>query len=107
MPTMPDWRDTSGYHYLAALDSASWAWEFLRRNSDYRVDFTRCRRALAKGAADTAKLEAEASRRWRLRCPARPRPRRQASDRGLAARTGFGGVVPGSTRRLSAGGHGR
>lgn len=40
---MPDrglWRSESAYMYVDDLDPTGIAWEFLRRNSDYREDFT-------------------------------------------------------------------
>ncbi len=36
-PPRPDWRDASSYAYTQALSSEGWAWEFLRRNPDYRA----------------------------------------------------------------------
>ena len=41
MPRRPDWRSPSDYDYLKQLDRAELAWEFLRRNPDYRKDFAR------------------------------------------------------------------
>jgi hypothetical protein len=37
MPT--DWRIADSYNYLDNLDPAAIAWEFLRRNSDYRANY--------------------------------------------------------------------
>jgi hypothetical protein len=51
-----DWRNPADYADLAALDLASLAWEFLRRNPQYRLDYAG--RALGR---------AEALRRWGLR----------------------------------------
>lgn len=34
----PDWRRPDQYTYLQGMDRAGWAWEWLRRNSDYRRD---------------------------------------------------------------------
>ncbi len=33
---MPDWRDPQAYAFTARLTAAQWAWEFLRRNPEYR-----------------------------------------------------------------------
>ena len=41
MPRRPDWRSPSDYEYLRQLDRAELAWEFLRRNPDYKKDFGR------------------------------------------------------------------
>jgi hypothetical protein len=36
---MPDWRNPDLYSYTASLTTLGWAWEFLRRNNDYRAAF--------------------------------------------------------------------
>lgn len=41
MPSRPDWRILSDYDYLNQLDRAGLAWEFLRRNPEYRKDFAK------------------------------------------------------------------
>jgi hypothetical protein len=33
---MPDWRHAEDYAFTADLTRHQWAWEFLRRNPDYR-----------------------------------------------------------------------
>lgn len=33
-----DWRCPDQYTYLQGMDRAGWAWEWLRRNPDYRRD---------------------------------------------------------------------
>jgi hypothetical protein len=49
-----NWRLAEAYSYLVNLGPAAFAWEFLRRNSDYRNDY----RSARKG--DTAQL----AKRW-------------------------------------------
>ncbi len=34
-----DWRDATAYQGYAGLSAAEWAWQFLRRNPDYRRDY--------------------------------------------------------------------
>lgn len=34
-----DWRRDGDYDFTAGLDGAGWAWQFLRRNPDYRADY--------------------------------------------------------------------
>jgi hypothetical protein len=59
MPRRPDWRSPSDYEYLRQLDRAELAWEFLRRNQEYRKDFVRI--------LDVASREATAiAERWGL-----------------------------------------
>ena len=36
---LPNWKKAEEYAYTLNLDAEGWAWEFLRRNSDYVVDF--------------------------------------------------------------------
>ncbi len=57
-----DWRSRAAYQYATAMEPAGLAWEFLRRNSDYRV------------AYDTTPAQADhgtdgPARRWGLRFP--------------------------------------
>jgi hypothetical protein len=34
-----DWRSPDAYHYVTSLDPGGLAWEFLRRNSNYRAEY--------------------------------------------------------------------
>ena len=57
-----DWRSPAAYQDAAAMDPAGLAWEFLRRNPDYRTTY------------DTAPAQADhgtdgPARRWGLRFP--------------------------------------
>ncbi len=36
---MPDWRNPHDYDFTQTLTAAQWAWEFLRRNPDYRLEW--------------------------------------------------------------------
>lgn len=36
-PWLPDWRDASAYEALKGVESAHWAWQFLRRNPEYQT----------------------------------------------------------------------
>jgi hypothetical protein len=36
---MPDWRIPEDYSFTADLNGEQWAWEFLRRNPDYKDDY--------------------------------------------------------------------
>ncbi len=57
----PDWRSPRFAEALSRLDRAGFAWEFLRRNPDYRADYKRVVREGQGGAADAAVGE-----RWGL-----------------------------------------
>lgn len=64
-----DWRTPAAYVHTKTIPAAGFAWEYLRRNHDYRQDFQILVRAKRPNASE---LEAFA-RRWGLRFPARPR----------------------------------
>ncbi len=36
-----DWRDPENYRWMNTLPRTAWAWEFLRRNPNYRSDYAR------------------------------------------------------------------
>lgn len=61
MPEGNDWRQGAQYDYIAGLDAADLAWEFLRRNADYKRDYHRIPKRARYSAADTL------TRRWGLR----------------------------------------
>ena len=39
-------KRAEGIGYSRSMPSAAWAWEFLRRNQDYRADYERARKTL-------------------------------------------------------------
>lgn len=51
---MPDWRNPDDYAYLKDCDLHQWAWEFLRRNKDFRRAYF----ALEFALEETSKREA-------------------------------------------------
>lgn len=59
-----DWRSPAAYQYAATMEPASLAWEFLRRNPDYRNAY---KAAPAQADDGTEGL----GRRWGLRFPCR------------------------------------
>ena len=65
--TAGDWRSAEAYDYVRDLDPADMAWEFLRRNPDYRQDFDRMMREHPNNERDAALLH-----RWGLRFRERP-----------------------------------
>lgn len=64
------WRSRTAYTYANSMDAAGLAWEFLRRNTDYRAIFED-----AAGQADHGPNGP--ARRWGLRFPGRPEPARR------------------------------
>ncbi|MGX1101549.1 transcriptional regulator domain-containing protein [Amorphus sp. MBR-141] len=64
-----DWRSPAAYRHTKHIPAAGFAWEYLRRNDDYRQDF---QTVALIGRPDKRELEVFAHR-WGLRFPMRPR----------------------------------
>lgn len=74
---IPDWRDSRPYHWLNDADPSFWAWEWLRRDPDYRQE------ALASPAQTRRDRfitigEQQAASRWGLHAFEDPRRSRDA-----------------------------
>jgi Family of unknown function (DUF6499) len=67
MSPVLDWRSAAAYAYVEDLNRAELAWEFLRRNPDYRRDY----RAAARRAAGQAEFPKPLILRWGLPFPDR------------------------------------
>src|ERR1700691_3606739 len=67
MPRTTDWRSQDSVDALLELDRAGLAWEFLRRNPDYREDFRQTLRRVATGEISEDVAMTEFSRRPRSR----------------------------------------
>ena len=66
-----DWRSPAAYAYTKTIPAAGFAWEYLRRNDDYREDFISASlNADGKLGADRLKIFV---RRWGLRFSKRSR----------------------------------
>jgi len=68
MPS-PDWRSPAAYDYAAAIEPAGLAWEFLRRNLEYRAAHAAASKCADEGPGGPA-------RRWGLRFFRRSEPAR-------------------------------
>ncbi len=64
-----DWRSPAAYRHAKHIPAAGFAWEYLRRNDEYRHDF---QTIALTGRPDSAELEAFGNR-WGLRFPVRSR----------------------------------
>lgn len=64
-----DWRSPAAYRHTKHLPAAGFAWEYLRRNDEYRHDF---QTIALTGPPDARQLESFAQR-WGLRFPKRSR----------------------------------
>lgn len=60
---VPDWRDAAAYEPLLAADHSLFAWEWLRRDRNYRAA---AKRALGEDACRDATPPGEAPERWGL-----------------------------------------
>jgi hypothetical protein len=63
--SMPDWRNPADYAFTEQLQPAQWAWEFLRRNPDYRRDFNWFSRTWAALEADYGRPPERDFARWK------------------------------------------
>jgi len=72
-----NWRSRSAYEYATDMEPQSLAWEFLRRNADYRAAYE-----AAAGQADP--VSDSAAEHWGLRFPGGPAQARRRID-GLLA----------------------
>jgi hypothetical protein len=58
----PDWKKAADYSFADALDRHGWAWEFMRRNHEYKDDYDK---ATAGGYIyDPPKMAGEADQAW-------------------------------------------
>lgn len=108
----PDWQNASTYEYTETLNLEGWAWEFLRRNPEYKAEWaeylkkkTKLEKIYGKIASwKTKKLEAEpmawhydppknpgeSDHVWRMRCIAEGgNPDRTLIMKGLAKKWGL------------------
>ncbi len=72
MPDHGGWRSDEASDYLKQVERSGFAWEFLRRNPDYRRDFETMNRLLQHGTRDDLETVLALVRRWGLGFPLRP-----------------------------------
>ena len=70
-----DWRTPGAYEELRSLDAPGFAWEYLRRNSDFLQDRRKLERSARRGVLNQAEADAFA-RRWGVRFRKRLRNKR-------------------------------
>lgn len=72
MQVFSGWATEAAYDYTRFLSVDAWAWEFLRRNSDYAADWERATKSLAvdRISIDTSielpRHEADCFSKWGL-----------------------------------------
>ena len=86
MPRTTDWRSQHAVDALLELDRAGLAWEFLRRNPDYREDFRQTLQRIASGEISEEAAMTEFSRRWGVSFRPRSRLAGEREPDDLAAR---------------------
>lgn len=84
MEPLQDWRSPQFEDELTYLDRGGVSFEFLRRNGQYRLDYTAALTEIAAGGTTRAEAIARLSRRWGLAFPGGPRciGHRRAADLG-------------------------
>ncbi len=71
MAEPPDWRSQQTERVLSTLERQGFAWEFLRRNPDYRTDYNRLRIPTTSRAGF---LPGSVDPHWGLHFPDRSQP---------------------------------
>jgi hypothetical protein len=69
MPGGAGWRSKSATDYLDEVQRSGFAWEFLRRNPDYRVDYERMSLHLDRGTSSEFEVALALAKRWGLKFP--------------------------------------
>ena len=82
MPDDESWRSHDATAYLDRVQRAGFAWEFLRRNPDYREDYEDMSRDAASGTTIALEAALALAQRWGLSFPVRP-PATQRPGTGL------------------------
>lgn len=72
MGPLQDWRSPQFEEELSRLDRGGVTFEFLRRNRQYRQDYTTALTEIAAGGTTRAEAIARLSRRWGLAFPGGP-----------------------------------
>jgi hypothetical protein len=72
MPRTTDWRSQSTADALNRLDRSGLAWEFLRRNPEYRTDYGRAISDIAPVGDSQTGDTGEVARSWGLCFPRQP-----------------------------------
>jgi Family of unknown function (DUF6499) len=86
MPMTTGWRSQVAVDALLELDRAGLAWEFLRRNPDYREDFRQTLQRIALNEISEDAAMTEFSRRWGVSFRPRSRLAGEREPHNLAAR---------------------
>jgi hypothetical protein len=78
----PDWRSEEIVRELSRLERHGFAWEFLRRNPEYRDDYARQSGVVEKGSSLGRQTHrSSTAAKWGLHFPARSRsPGQHRSD---------------------------
>ena len=84
-----DWSNAKNYTFTSVLDREGWAWEFLRRNNEYKADF-KAATCSKEPVYDPPKLSNESDRQWIARAvEADKEPRKLNPLTGLGEKWGL------------------
>jgi hypothetical protein len=100
MPDDKSWRSQEATAYLDSAQRTGFAWEFLRRNPDYRKDYEHMSRHVASGTTIALEAALALAQHWGLSFPVRStateRPRTDVV--GVQRSPGRNGAHDGATR---------
>ncbi len=102
MPDDESWRSHDASAYLDRVQRAGFAWEFLRRNPDYREDYEDMSRDAASGTTIALEAALALAQRWGLSFPVRPEATQRpvAGLVGIQCTSGGGDADDGTARDL-------
>ncbi len=69
MPDGVGWRSEAATAYLVDAQPTAFAWEFLRRDPDYRQDYQRMSLHLEGGTSTESEVALALAKRWGLKFP--------------------------------------
>lgn len=92
--TKPDWKKADDYAYLKKLETGpQWAWEFLRRNQEYRKSYFKHESQLTEYMYDPPKPDGTSDTKWVMHLIAHGyEPRKQLVGTIIARRWGLKGT---------------
>jgi hypothetical protein len=67
MPSEAGWRTAEATNYLDHTQRPGFAWEFIRRDPEYRHDFARMEQHLAVGTEGEKEVALALAERWGLK----------------------------------------
>ncbi len=85
MTILPDWRSETDTANFNKLERPGFAWEFLRRNQEYRAGYERIMSRGNQENPEVATAAANFAQNWGLICTGRPKSAGPPGDAALAS----------------------